>query len=97
MPLTLLISNALLVSNIDKSITKHKVRELLLTRFEVGESSLDAAIHMDTKINKGGYTTFDKFVDMAYKSKKTTFSKGSKLMKGLQYASNIGKMFGKMW
>lgn len=87
------MSMLLLVTNIDNSITKDSVRELLLSRFEVGESSLDAAIHMDTKINKGGYTTMDKIIDTLYTSKKTTLSKGSKLMKGLKYVSDFGKTF----
>lgn len=74
----------LIVSYIDKSITRDNVRELLLTRFEVGESSLDAAIHMDTKINVGGYTFVDKVIDVLYKSKQSTFVKSISYLKDMK-------------
>ena len=75
----------LVVSHIDKKITQDQVKEILLSRFEVGENSMDAAIHMGTKINKGGYTYTDKIVDIVYKSKQNTITRG------LRYFSDLRK------
>lgn len=69
----------LLVSDIDPTLSREHVREEILTRFEVGESSLDAALHMDTKIDIGGYTFADKLIDVVHTAK------DSKIVKGWNY------------
>ena len=74
----------LVVSHIDNKITQDHVKEILLSRFEVGENSMEAAIHMGTKINKGGYTYIDKAVDIVYKSKQTTITRGLKYLSDLK-------------
>jgi hypothetical protein len=74
----------LVVSHIDKKITQDQVKEILLSRFEVGENSIDAAIHMGTKINKGGYTYTDKIIDIVYKSKQNTITRGIKYFSDLR-------------
>lgn len=74
----------LVVSHIDNKITQDQVKEILLSRFEVGENSMEAAIHMGTKINKGGYTYTDKVVDIVYKSKQNTITRGLKYLSDLK-------------
>ena len=74
----------LVVSHIDKKITHDQVKEILLSRFEVGENSVDAAIHMGTKINRGGYTYMDKAVDIMYKSKQSTVTRGWRYLSDLR-------------
>ncbi len=61
----------LLVAKIDSSIDEKYIKNHLLTRFEAGETSLEAALHMGTKISVNkGYNIADKVVDMLYKSKR---------------------------
>jgi len=61
----------LLVANIDDYISVETIRNELLTRFEVGESSLEAALHINTRIDTSGYTITDKITDVLHKSKKS--------------------------
>lgn len=77
----------LIVSEFDSTITKNHVKEELLTRFEVGESSLEAALHMDTRINIGGYTFADKIIDVLYKSKNSGVVKSLMYIKEFPYGT----------
>ena len=73
----------LIVADVDPTLTREHVKTELLTRFEVGESSLEAALHMDTRIDIGGYTLADKVIDVLYKSK------NSNLVKSIIYFTDI--------
>jgi phosphatidylinositol 3-kinase len=73
----------LILSTIDPSLSNEYIKEELLSRFEVGESSLEAEIHLKTKIDIGGYTAIDKLLDVMYKSK------NSELVKGIRYISEL--------
>lgn len=70
----------LIISSFDPSLSQEYIKEELLSRFEVGESSLDAEIHLKTKIDIGGYTAMDKLIDVMYKSKNSEFVKGIKYL-----------------
>jgi hypothetical protein len=69
------------VTSVDPSITEEHIRNELLTRFETGATSIDAALHMDTRIRLSGYTFEDKVIDFLYKSKNSNIVKGLKYIK----------------
>ena len=72
-----------IVSYIDNSFNLEYIKKEILTRFEIGVSSLEASLHLDTKINLKGYTFEDKVIDFLYKSK------NSNLFRGISYIKNI--------
>ena len=72
-----------IVSYIDNSFDIEYIKKEILTRFEIGVSSLEASLHLDTKINLKGYTFEDKVIDFLYKSK------NSNLFRGISYIKNI--------
>jgi hypothetical protein len=81
--INLFMNMLLIVSSFDPSLSQDYIKEELLSRFEVGESSLEAEIHLKTKIDIGGYTAVDKLIDIMYKSK------NSDLMKGIKYLTEL--------
>ncbi len=68
------VNMLLLLPDIDNSFTEEYIINQLISRFEVGETSLEAALHMDTRIVKTSYTLTDKIIDVLYKSKKKVMS-----------------------
>ena len=62
----------LVLSETDQSLTKEYIQNELLSRFEVGESSLEAALHMDVKIaENAGYNIIDRAVNYIYQTKRS--------------------------
>jgi hypothetical protein len=62
----------LVLSEIDPTLTKEYIQKELLSRFEVGESSLEAALHMDVKIvENAGYNIIDRALNYIYQTKRT--------------------------
>jgi hypothetical protein len=61
----------LVIAEIDPSFTKEYIKNELLSRFEVGETSLEAALHMDVRIIENeGYNIVNRVVDAIHRSKK---------------------------
>jgi phosphatidylinositol 3-kinase len=71
-----LFSNLLsMIPSIDPNITLELIRKELTERFEIGESHIEAATHMDNKVeNKNNFEYM--LIDFIYKSKQNPIFKG---------------------
>jgi hypothetical protein len=71
-----LFSNLLsIIPSIDSNITKETIKRELTERFEIGENCLEAATHMDTKVDSKNNFEY-MLIDFLYKSKKSNIYKG---------------------
>lgn len=82
-----LFSNILsIIPYVDPTISFDTLKRELTERFEIGENCIEAATHMDNKVEKKNNFEY-MLIDFLYKSKKTT------IVKGLSYvASSIVNM-----
>lgn len=71
-----LFSNLLsVIPSLDSNITKDTIKRELTERFEIGENCLEAATHMDTKVDSKNNFEY-MLIDFLYKSKKSNIYKG---------------------
>ena len=79
-----------IVPQIDPSIDMETLKKELTDRFEVGENCIEAATHMDNKVETKNNFEY-MLIDFMYKSKQST------LYKGLSYISEIAGSLAGMW
>ena len=80
-----LFSNLLsVIPMIDPTITNDILKKELMERFEIGENSLEAATHMDVKV-ESKYNFEYMVIDFLYNSKQTTVYKGLSYMSSTLY------------
>ena len=88
-----------IIPSIDPGITIETIRHELMQRFEVGENCLEAATHMDTKVDS--HNNFDyMLIDFLYKSKQNSIIQSvcqNSIVQGMvNITGSIGSMFNKL-
>lgn len=82
-----LFSNLLsMIPLIDPTINMERIRQELISRFEIGENRVDAEVHMSNKVDRDGNSFEYVLIDFLYKSK------NSSVVKGIGYLKD--KLFG---